>query len=96
MAFLGIRVTLACFRQHGTTPDAMEELMSLVRNGTALSLTSFNSLIGKGPSTQEVVGDLMSKLWMSGVVAVGNNSSRDTHGAGWWSLVEDEASVEWD
>ncbi len=38
----------------------------------------------------------MSKLWMSDVVAVGNNSSRDTHGAGRWSLVEDEASVEWD
>ena len=88
-------MTLACFRQHGTTPDAMEELMSLVRNGTALSFTSFNSHVGKGSSTQDVVGDLMSKLWMSDVVAVGNNSSRDTHGAGWWSLVEDEASVEW-
>ena len=89
-------MTLACFRQHGTTPDVMEELMSLVRNGTALSLTSFSSHVGKGSSTQDVVGDLMSKLWMSDVVAVGNNSSRDTHGAGWWSLVEDEASVEWD
>ena len=76
--------------------DAMEELMSLVRNGTALSLTSFNSRVGKGSSTKDVVGDLMSKLWMSDVVAVGNNSSRDTHGAGWWSLVEDEVRVEWD
>ena len=55
-------MTLACFRQHGTTPDAMEELMSLVRNGTALSLTYFNSHVGKGTSTQDVVGDLMSKL----------------------------------
>ena len=89
-------MTLACFRQHGTTPDAMEELMSLVRNGTALSLTSFNSHIGKGSSTQDVVGDLKSKLWISDVVAVGNNSSRDTHGAGWWSLVKDETSVERD
>ena len=75
--------------------------MSLVRNGTALSLTSFNSHVGKGSSTQDVVGDLMSKLWMSDVVAVGNNSSHYTHGAGWWSLVEDkmrrdETSVEWD
>ena len=77
-------MTLAYFRQHGTTPDAMEELMSLVRNGTALSLTSFNSHVGKGSSTQDVVGDLMSKLWMSDVVAVGNNSSRrDTHGGLW-------------
>jgi hypothetical protein len=74
----------------------MEELMSLVRNGTALSLTSFNSHVGKGSSTQDVVGDLISKLWMSDVVAVGNNSSRDAHGAGWWSLVEDETCVEWD
>ena len=89
-------MTLAYFRQHGTTPDAMEEFMSLVRNGTALSLTSLNSHIGKGSSTQDGVGDLMNKLWMSDVVAVGNNSSRDTHDAGWWSLVEDEASVEWD
>ena len=70
--------------------------MSLVRNGTALSLRSFNSHIGEGSNTQEVVGDLMSKLWMFDVFAVGNNSSRDTHGAGWWSLVEDDASVEWD
>ena len=77
-------MTLTCFRQHGTTPDAMEELMSLVRNGITLSLTSFNSLVGKGSSTQDAVGDLMSKLWMSDVVEVGNNSSRDTHGAGWW------------
>ena len=35
----------------------------------------------------------MSKLWMSDVVAVGNNSSRDTHGAGWWSVVDDKTSV---
>jgi hypothetical protein len=73
----------------------MEELMSYIRNGTTLSLTSFNSHVGKGSNTQDVVGDLMSKLWMSDV-AVGNNSSRDTHGAGRWSLVEDEASVEWE
>ena len=66
--------------------------MSLVMNGTALSLTSFNNYVGKGSSMQDVVGDLMNKL--SDVVAVGNNSSRDTHGAGWWSLVE--TSVEWD
>ena len=59
---------LACFRQHGTTPDAMEELMSLVRNGTMLSLTSFNSHVGKGSIRQDVVGDLMSKLWMSVIV----------------------------
>ena len=70
--------------------------MSLVRNGTALSFTSFNSREGKGSSTQDVVDDLMSKLWMFDVVAVGNNSSRDTHCVGWWSLVEDDASVEWD
>ena len=62
--------------QHGTTPDAMEELMSVVRNVTALSLTSFNSHVGKGSSTQDVIGDLMSKLWMFDVVAVGNNSSQ--------------------
>ena len=86
-------MTLTCFRQHGTTPDAMEELMGLVRNGTAFSFISFNSHVGKGSSTQNVVGDLISKLWMSDVVAVGNNSSRDAHGAGQWSLVED---VEWD
>ena len=84
------------FRQHGTTPDAMEELMSCVRNGSTLSLTSFNSHIGKGSSMQDVVGELMNKLWMYDVVAVGNSSSRDTHGAGWWSVVEDEVSVEWD
>ena len=89
-------MTLACFRQHRTTPDAMEELMSSARNGTTLSVTSFNSHVGKGSSTQDVVGDLMNKLWMSDVIAVGNKSSRDTHGAGWWSVVEDEASVEWD
>ena len=86
-------MTLACFGQHGTAPDAMEELMSLVRNGTTLSITSFNSHVGKGSSPQDVVGDLMSKLWMSDVVAVGNNSSRDTHGAGWWSVVDDKSSV---
>ena len=89
-------MTLACLREHGTTPDAMEELMSLVRNGTTLSLKSFNSHVGKGSTKQDVVGDLVSKLSMSDVVAVGNNSSRDTYGAGWWSVVEDEASVEWD
>ena len=33
---------------------------------------------------------------MSDVVAVGNNSSRDTQGAGWWLVVEDEVSVEWE
>ena len=89
-------MTLACFRQHGTTLDAMEELMSLVMNGTALSFTYFNSHVGKVSSMHDVVGDLMSKLWMSDVVAVGHNSSRNTHGGEWWSLVEDEASVEWD
>ena len=89
-------MTLACLRQHGTTSDAMEELMSSVRNGTTLSLTSFNTHVGKGSSTQDVVGDLMSKVWMSDVVAVGNTSSRDTYDAGWWSMVEDEASVKWD
>ena len=87
-------MTMACFRQHGTIPHAMEALMSLVRNGTTLSLTSFNSHVGKRSSTQNV--DLMSTLWMSDVVAVGNNSNRDTHVAGWWSLVEDEVRVEWD
>ena len=89
-------MTLTCFRQHGTTPDDMEELMSYIRNGTTLSLTSFNSHVGKESNTQNVVDDLMRKLWMSDVVAVENNSSRDTHGAGWWSVVEDEANVECD
>ena len=70
--------------------------MSLERNGIALSLTSFNNHVGKGSSMHDVVGDLMRKLLMSDVLAVGNNSSRDTRGAGWWSLVEDEASLEWD
>ena len=77
-AFLGTEVTLACFRQHGTTPDAMEELMGCVRNGSRLPFTSFNSRVGKWSSTQDVVGDLISKLRMFDVVAVGNNSSRDT------------------
>ena len=70
--------------------------MSLVRNGTTLSLTYFSSHVGKGSRTQDVVGDLMSKLWMSDVVTFGNNSNRETHAAGWWSVVEDEVSVEWD
>ena len=95
-AFLGTGVTLACFRQHGTTPDAMKELMSYVRNGTTSSLTSFNSGVGKRSGTQDVVGELISTLWMSDVVEVGNNSCRDTQGAGWWSVVEAEVSVEWD
>ena len=44
-------------------------------------------------STPDVVGDLTSKLWMSDVVAVGKNSSRDTQGAGWWSVVEAKANA---
>ena len=96
LVFLVTGVTLACFRQHGTTPDAMEKLMSCVRNGTRLSLTSFNSRVGKGSSTHDVLDGLMRKLSMSDVVAVGNNSSRDTQGAGWWYVVKDEVSVEWD
>ena len=69
--------------------------MSLVRNGTTLSLTTFNGHVGKGSSTQGVVGDvgdLMDKLWKYDVVAVGNNSSHDTHSAGRCSV--DEVSVE--
>ena len=87
-----------CFRQHGTTPDYMEDLLSCDRrNGTKLSLTSYNSHVGKGPSMRSVVGDLVSKLWTSDVVAVGHNSSRDTQGTGWRSPVdEDEVSVEWE
>ena len=48
--------------QHGSTPGAMEELMSYVTNGTKLSkkksLTYFNSHIGNGPSTHYGVGAL--------------------------------------
>ena len=81
--------------QAGTAPDAMEELMSCVRNGTKLLLTSFNSHVGK--ATQDV-GELMSKLWLCDVVAVGNNSSRDTRvlDCGLWSVVKDEVSVDWE
>ena len=49
---------LACFRQHGTTPDAMEELIGCVRNGTELSLTYFNSHVGNGSSTHYGAGTL--------------------------------------
>jgi len=42
----------------------------LLDNGTRLSLTPFSSHVGKGSNTQDV-GDLMSKMWMSDVVAVG-------------------------
>ena len=87
---------LAYFRHYGTTPYAMEKLNSRVSNGTTLSLTSFNSHAGKGSISRDVVGDLMSKLWMCDVFAVGNNSSCDTYGAGWWSVVEDEENAKWD
>ena len=72
----------------------MEELMNCIINGTKLSVTYFNCPVSKRSSTQDVVGDLMNKLWMSDVVAVGTNSSRDTHGAGWLSVVKNEANVE--
>ena len=75
-------------------PYAMEDLVSCFRNGTRLSLTSFNSHVGKGSIAQDVVNELMSKLWISDVVAIGNNSCRDTQGVGWWSVAKDELRVE--
>ena len=64
-------MTLACFRQHGTTLDAIDELMSRVRKGIKVSLTSFSSYVSKGSSTHDVVGNLFSRLQMSDVVAAG-------------------------
>ena len=44
-------MTLACFRQHGTTLDAIDELTSHVRKGIKVSLTSFSSHVGKAGFT---------------------------------------------
>ena len=67
--------------------------MSSCLNGTRLSLTFINRHLN-GSSMQNVFGDLMNKLWISAVVAVINNSSRDTPVAGWCSVIKDEGSLE--
>ena len=58
-----------CFRQRGTTLDAIDELTSHDRKGIKVSLSS---QVGKGSSAHDVVGDLLSRLRMSDVVATGN------------------------
>ena len=61
-------MTLACFRQRGTTLDAIDELTSRIRKGIKVSLMSFSSHVGKGSSVHDVVGDLLGRLRMSDVV----------------------------
>ena len=60
-------MTLACFRQRGTTLDAIDELTSGV---IKVSLTSFSSHVDKGSSAHDVVvDDLLTRLRMSDVAA---------------------------
>ena len=65
-------MTLACFRQRGKTLDAIDKLKNRSWKCIKVSLTSFSSYVGKGSSAHDVVGDLLSMLRMSDVVAAGS------------------------
>ena len=47
-AFFKTGVTMACFMEHGTTPDVIDELIRCVRKGARSSAICFSSHVGTG------------------------------------------------
>ena len=60
-------VITASFRTSGTDPDAMDKFTILVKAGSSASKLFFNSHVGSGPRTQDLVGDFIIILLISSV-----------------------------